>query len=229
MSTMRFAYFAGILAGMFRVLSALLILGPLLAGCATPPRRAGASVQIEAPHGPDWQAIASPADQALIAALDTTWATARAAAKGRTAKRMASEGALLDSRAALDLPAMSPGSYRCRLVRIGGRRGYATYAPDFCYVDGDGKGVSLTKQTGENLPGGWLHVDSDRRLVFLGTFRTPGESAAPPYGGTPARDVAGVVERVGPQRWRLVLTKAQKGALLDIYELVPIAPAMATP
>lgn len=213
---------------MSRLLLSFLLLGSLLAGCATPPRRLVPSVQIEAPHGPEWQSIATPADQALIAALDANWTTARAALKGRAARRMASEGALLDPRAALVLPAMSPGPYRCRLVRIGGRRGYATYAPDFCYVDGNGKGVSLTKQTGDNLPGGWLHADSDRRLVFLGSLRDRGENAAPPYGGTPARDIAGVVERVGPFRWRLVLTKARKGALLDVYELVPFVPVAGT-
>ena len=87
----------------------------------------------------------------------------------------------------------------------------------------------MTKQTGENLPGGWLHADSDRRLVFLGTLREKGETAAPPYGGAPARDIAGVVERVGPFRWRLVLTRAGKGALLDLYELVPVAPVARTP
>ena len=65
--------------------------------------------------------------------------------------------------------------------------------------------------------------------MFLGTFRERGESAASPYGQTPARDVAGVVERIGPFRWRLVLTKSKKGAFFDLYELVPVAPVMATP
>ena len=215
---------------MFRTLAAFSLLGALLTGCATtPPLRPVPSVQIEVPHGPEWQSIATPADQALIAGLDAAWTTARAAVKGRAARRLASEGPLMDPHAALDLPAMSPGPYRCRLVRLGGRRGYETYAPDFCFVDGDGKGVSLTKQTGDNLPGGWLHADSDRRLVFLGSLRERGESAAPPYGGTPARDIAGVVERVGQFRWRLVLTKAGRGALLDVYELVPVVPVAGTP
>ncbi len=196
----------------------------LLAGCAVTPRRPSASVQIDVPHGPEWLSLATAQDQAAIAALGSAWINARAAIKGRAARRMAGEGALLDPDAALDLPALSPGPYRCRLVRLGGRRGFAIYPPDFCYVDGDRGGVSLTKQTGRNLPSGWLHADTQRRLVFLGTSRQPGEPAAPPYGKTPERDVVGVVERVGPLRWRLVLTKAGQGALLDVYELAPAAP-----
>ena len=39
-----------------------------------------------------------------------------------------------------------------------------------------------------------------------------------------SQDVAGVIERVSPFRWRLVLTRAGKGALLDVYELVPVTP-----
>ena len=125
---------------MSRFLSTLVILGPLLAGCATLPRRPVPSVQIEVPHGPEWQSIATPQDQALIAALDATWTAARAAAKAHSARRLASEGSLVEPGTALDLPALTPGAYRCRLVRLGGRRGYATYTPDFCFVDGDARG-----------------------------------------------------------------------------------------
>ncbi len=91
--------------------------------------------------------------------------------------------------------------------------------------------LSFTKQTGQNLPGGWLHPDTPGRLVFLGAVPPPGGKAAPLYGVHPAQDLAGVVERVSPFRWRLVLTRAGRGALLDIYELVPVTPAVpgATP
>ena len=35
------------------------------------------------------------------------------------------------------------------------------------------------------------------------------------------RDVAGVVERIGPQRWRLVLPYPRFESLIDVVELVP--------
>lgn len=218
-----------------RALMILAVGTACLAGCATQPRggSAGKAPAVAAepvPAAPHWTTIATPGDRARLAALGDSWTRARSAVPRRLAGRIAAEGALLDPAAALDLPALSPGSYRCRLVRLGGRAGYASFAPDFCYVDGNGAGLSFTKQTGTTLPGGWLHPDGDRRQVFLGTMRTTPAQIAPPYGTNPARDVAGVVERVGPLRWRLVMTRAGQGAILDLYELVPVPPATpATP
>lgn len=214
---------------MFRALMILAAVAPCVAGCATTRHSAAKRpmVAVETPpERPGWSTIATAEDRARIAALPEHWARARAAVPKRLARRMTEEGALLDPAAALDLPALPPGPYRCRLVRLGGRAGYASFAPDFCYIEGDTNGLSFTKQTGENLPGGWLHPDTDRRQVFLGTFRTGAAKVAPAYGRDPARDIAGVVERVAPFRWRLVLTKAGQGAILDIYELVPVPPAV---
>jgi hypothetical protein len=202
----------------------------VLAGCARPAVRAVAIVEVPpAPTG--WQAIASAQDQQRIGQLSAIWARARGAVPRRLQRRMNAETRLVDPAAALELPAPPPGPYRCRLIRFGGRAGFATFPPDFCYIDGDEKGLSFTKQTGSNLPGGWLYPDTSTRHVFLGSLPTAGAGEAPGYGGDPAQDIAGVVERVSPFRWRLVLTRAGKGALLDVYELVPVTPEVpgATP
>lgn len=201
-----------------------------LAGCAHRPRPV---VTVEAaPQQPTgWRAIASDEDQRRIDALPQAWAHALASVPRRMRAKLAVEGKLVEPGAALELPAPPPGPYRCRLVRFGGRDGYRSFAPDFCYVDGDARGLSFTKQTGSNLPGGWLHGDRGRRQIFLGGMPRPGATGVPRYGDDPAQDVAGVVERVSPFRWRLVLTRAGKGALLDVYELVPVTPEVpgATP
>ncbi len=197
-----------------------------LAGCASvsaPPPAPQPSVTVGSePAG--WDTTAMPADRLRIDALPTIWAKARAGVPRRLAAKLEQEGALVDPAAALEAPALPPGPYHCRLVRFGGRAGFASYAPDFCYVEVDGENIAFTKQTGTNLPVGWLFPDTDRRQVFLGSFKQPGKRSAPAYGKDPMRDVAGVVERVAPFRWRLVLTQAGKGATLDIYELVPVTP-----
>lgn len=196
---------------------ALLILGAC-AGRGPVPAPAGPAAIIEIEPFKEWEQIVTAADQAGIAALPQRWALALAAIPRRSMTRLRAEGALAEPEAALAMPTPPPGPYHCRLVRFGGRSGIATFPPDFCYVETSEGRLSFTKQTGRNLPNGWLHEDTPTRHVLLGTMG-PGR-----YGDVPGRDVAGVVERVSPFRWRLVLTRGGRGALLDVYELVPVTP-----
>lgn len=212
-----------------RLASTWVLLAVLMAGCARPgthghlaPALGGTDA---ATARPGWRETATPADVERIDGLAGRWDRAISTVPARLRARIAAEGPLLEPGAALEAPMLTPGSYRCRLVRLGGRRGMASYAPDFCYIqNSDGK-MSFTKQTGSNLPGGWLFDDGGKRLVFLGTRRPAGTQVAPPYGEEAARDVAGVVERVAPFRWRMVLPRAGDDGGLDIYELVPVVAA----
>lgn len=171
-----------------------------------------------------WRGIATAADQARLDALPQVWARARAAVPRRLVAKLKDEGPLLDPAAALELPALPPGPYRCRLVRFGGRAPIATFKPDFCYITGDAKGVAFTKQDGQTLPGGWLFEDTLTRQVMLGGMRSTPDQQAPGYGKDPTRDVAAVVERIAPFRWRMILARPGRGAILDVYELVPVPP-----
>ncbi len=219
---------------MARIVRVLSVLLPLLAGCSHLATTQTSRVTAAAPApvaGPEWLGIATPADRVLIAALPQSWARATSRAGRRTLAARQAEGAILDPAVALESPALPPGSYYCRLLRFGARATFRTFKPDFCYVEiRDGK-LGFTKQTGSTLPTGWILPDTATRQIFLGTLKgasTPGE--APVYGHS-AADVAGIVERVSPFRWRLTLTRAGAGSLLDLYELVPITPAVpgATP
>ena len=208
----------------------LVMLAPVLCalvGCATggTPRPSAALPTTTANDGQRrWETAVTATDSARLATLGDSWAQARGAVPARLKALLDHEGPLVDPSAALDLPALPPGPYYCRLVRLGGRAGFATFKPDFCIVDGTVHSLSFTKQSGSILPGGWLFPDTDKRQVFLGTFRPARVKVAPAYSTNPAQDVAGVVERVGAFRWRLVLTRAGGGAVLDIYELVPVTP-----
>ncbi|MFM9827453.1 MAG: DUF4893 domain-containing protein [Sphingomonas sp.] len=171
-----------------------------------------------------WRSVATQADQVLVDDLPKRWLRALASVPKTLAAKVKAEGALLDPEAAKVVQALPIGPYRCRLVRLGGSRGFATFRPDFCYVDGDTARRSFTKQDGQILPGGWLYADGDAREVFLGAMRKQPSDLPPPYGESADSDVVGVVERVAPFRWRLILPKAKQGAILDIYELVPVPP-----
>ena len=59
------------------------------------------------------------------------------------------------------------------------------------------------------------------RQVFLGTLVLGDEQRAMQYGRDPDRDVAGFVEKIGPNRWRLVMPYPAFESLTDVLELVP--------
>ena len=42
------------------------------------------------------------------------------------------------------------------------------------------------------------------------------------YSEDPKRDMAGVLERIAPFRWRLVIPWPQSGSKLDVFELKPV-------
>ncbi|MBT2188985.1 DUF4893 domain-containing protein [Sphingobium nicotianae] len=173
-----------------------------------------------------WQAIVTSEDDQRVAHLPATWADALAASK-RYSKQIAREGDLLQPGAARNYPAPPPGSYRCRLVKIGVAQGrepaFQAFPEYFCHVRGDRAGaLFFTKQTGTELPGGWLHEDGERRLVLTGAKQHGVNDAPLVYGSEPNRDLVGVVERIGPFRWRLVLPWRGPREGLDIYELTPV-------
>jgi hypothetical protein len=64
--------------------------------------------------------------------------------------------------------------------------------------------------------------DNDRRKIFLGTLMLGDEARALDYGTDPQRDMAGIVERIGPNRWRIVFPRPAFESIVDVMELVPV-------
>lgn len=200
------------------------VLLALLPGCsATKGERPKPQVTVESVA--EWRTQASDPDIERISRLPAAWTEALAAArKGGFARKLAAEGPLLDPGAAQPRAVPAPGAYLCRLVRLGAtaRRApaFSTAKPGFCHVTADGERLSFTREAGSGRPAGYLYEAEDgRRMIFLGTA-AEGNAAPLGYGENPARDLVGVVERVGPFRWRLVLPSPGP-SLLDVYDLVP--------
>lgn len=188
----------------------------------TPAPRVRPSAVVEVTPATGWRAIASAEDAATIDALPAAWGRLRTL-PARTQRLVTAEGALLDPAVAQDFPALPPGSYVCRAVRIEGER-LLRFPDQFCFVRGEGGGrMSFNKQTGTDLPNGWLIADGDKRYVFLGAQqRAPGANDRG-YGDDRAADRVGVVERIGAFRWRLVMPR-EAGRELWVYELTPVPP-----
>ena len=201
------------------------LLVPLLAGCAAmktpaPPLPAAQVEIIEDPIPIAWKEVATGEDQDRLARVEDAWRQGLvAAARFRTA--VGGEGPLLDPKVALPRAAPSPGPYRCRIIKLGGRAGFAAFKPFDCFVEAEGELLTMVKGSGTQRPAGRLWTESDARLIFLGALSVGG-APPPPYAEHSASDVAGVLERVDAFRWRLAVPWPRDGGVvLDIYELVP--------
>ena len=204
----------------------------LLAGCETKPKLppgARPVVEVEPPLKSNaWKQLATQADEDRLARIDSAWQQALTEAGKSFGAEIRKEGDLLKPRAALPRPAPTPGSYNCRLIKLGQSspktRAYEGFKPFFCYVEVEGDLLTIVKQTGSQRPAGRLWEDDDpNRLIFLGSLALANEDQPLAYGDDPKRDMAGVLDRIGPFRWRLVIPWPQSSSKLDVFELTPVA------
>jgi len=210
---------------------AALVALALLAGCATKPRLPGGmhpSVEVGAPLKSEaWKAVATAADQDRIARLGLAWQEALAEAKKTDETEIRKEGKLLLPRSALPRPAPTPGSYNCRMIALGKAtpkgKSFESFKPFFCYVEIEGDQLTIVKQTGSQRPAGRLWEDDDpNRMIFLGSLALADEDQPLAYGDDPKRNMAGVFERIGAFRWRLVIPWPQSDSKLEVFELTPV-------
>lgn len=172
--------------------------------------------------GQAWRDAATAQDAALIERTREAIGGAVGRAGPRRLAALGRPSELFEPDAGLDHPELPPGSYDCRIVRIEASGTTRAFPPQFCFVGGEpDKRQSFGKQTGSDLPQGWLFRDSDRRLVFLGALQRRPGSATIAYGETPERNLVGVAERIGPFRWRITLPR-DGGSALWLYELTPV-------
>lgn len=200
-------------------------LGVALSACRTVPAMPPSAADAPDTTG-SWRATATDQDQERIRGWYKSWqaALADARAKGQGAD-IDREGVLLQPMAALPNPHLPAGDYRCRTVKIGARGrgglGYIGYGWFRCRVAPEQGLSSLTKLSGSQRPVGLIFPDNLKRQIFLGTLELGDEKMAVNYGSDRMRDMAGLVERIGDNRWRLVLPAPTYESLLDVIELVP--------
>ena len=204
----------------------------LATGCATKPKLPPGvhpTVEVGPPLKSEaWMHVATPADQDRIARLGLAWQEALDDAKKSNAGEVRKEGNLLLPRSSLPRPDPTPGSYNCRLIKLGKGtpkgKAFESFKPFFCYVEVDEDGLlTIVKQTGSQRPAGRLWEDDDpNRLVFLGSLALGNEDQPLAYSDDPKRDMAGVLERIAPFKWRLVIPWPQSTSKLDVFELTPV-------
>jgi hypothetical protein len=186
-----------------------------------------------APHSPmiamattNWREIASEADRQRLRDWRTAFTGALGAAtRAGHAADIAREGVLLDPDAAIG-GAIPNGTYRCRVIKLGakepGMLDWVSYPPFTCRVSQARPLQKLTKLTGSQRPVGLIFPNDQVRQVFLGSLVLGDETRAMQYGEDETRNVAGYVERLGQNRWRLVMPRPHFESQLDVMELVPL-------
>jgi Domain of unknown function (DUF4893) len=174
-----------------------------------------------------WKEVATDADKERLRDWRSDFVKALAAArKAGHGADIAREGALLDPDAAVANPTMPNGLFRCRVIKLGakeqGNLDFVSYPSFTCRTRADRGLQRLGKLGGSQRYVGLIFPESQTRNVFLGTLVLADERRALQYGQDETRDIAGYVERIGPQRWRLVMPKPNFESQLDVMELVPL-------
>ena len=202
-----------------------------LSACATKPQLPpGVHPSVEVgppPKSTVWKGVATAEDKDRLSRLDGAWQEALDDARKSNLADIRREGKLLQPHAALPRPDPTPGSYNCRLMKLGKAtpksKAFETFKPFFCYVQVEGDQLTIVKQTGSQRPSGRLWQDDDpTRLIFLGSLALGDETAPLAYGDDPKRNMAGVLERIAPFKWRLVIPWPQSTSKLDVFELTPV-------
>jgi hypothetical protein len=174
----------------------------------------------------DWHQVATESDRKRLREWRKSFADALAAVRtsGHSAES-AREGTLLDPDAALGGGPIPNGQYSCRVIKLGaksqGMLDYVSYPPFVCRIEQERDLQGFAKLTGSQRQVGLIFPGDAMRQIFLGTLVLGDEREARQYGQDETRDVAGYVERIGPNRWRLVLPAPAFESQLDVIELVP--------
>lgn len=195
----------------------------LTAGCGNADDPVPASTPVVA----EWRRVATAADRDRIAGWYGSWteALAKARASGH-ADAIEARGRLLDPDAGLQDPALPEGDYACAVTKLGARGSgmldYIEYPAFRCRVSRAGGRLLFEKVGGSQRPSGRLYPDQRARMILLGTMMLGDEAMPMAYGADPDRDVAGIVERIGPERWRIVFPAPRWESLLDVVSLEPI-------
>lgn len=202
------------------VLAASLLL--CLSACTTVEQPSG----MIAERTRDWRAVATASDRVRLREWRTAFVDGlRAARSAGHSAEIANEGALLQPDAALGGGPIPNGAYKCRVIKVGAKSAglldYIAYPPFDCRIQQERDLQGFAKLSGSQRQVGLLFPGDQLRQVFLGTLVLGDESRAMQYGRDTERDVAGFVERIGANRWRLIMPRPHFESQIDVMELVP--------
>ena len=176
----------------------------------------------------NWRAVATLDDRERLREWRRTFVSALQAARAAGhGQQVAAEGALLKPDAALPAGPIPNGMYRCRVIKLGakseGLLDYVAYPQFSCRIRQERDLQGFAKLSGSQRHVGVIFPGDALRQVFLGTLILGDEARAMQYGRDRQRNLAGWVERIGPNRWRMIMPRPHFESQLDVMELVPVS------
>ena len=173
-----------------------------------------------------WQEVATPDDRVRLRDWRTAFTRAIEQAKaGGNAADVEREGLLLEPDAAVG-GTIPNGDYRCRVIKVGakseGMLNFVAYPEFRCRVSQQGPVQHFDKLTGSQRPHGTIYPADQLRQIMLGTMVLGDETRAYQYGRDVDRDLAAWVEKIGDNRWRIIMPYPRFESTLDVMELVPV-------
>ena len=171
-----------------------------LAACATTPR----------PTVTDWRVVATDNDRERLRDWRTAFVKALDQARAAVIRPKSSTKARCWSPTPHSARYLFPtAAINARVIKVGakskGMLDYIAYPAFDCRISQQGELQSFYKLTGSQRHTGLLYSADPMRQAFLGTLVLGDENRALQYGRDQERDLAGWVERVGDNRWRLIL------------------------
>jgi len=176
----------------------------------------------------NWHDIVTSNDRSRLRGWRKSFVEAlEAARKSGHSAEIAREGSLLEPDAALGGGPIPNGMYRCRVIKLGAKNtgllDYVAYGAFTCRIRQSGQVQDFRKLSGSQRLVGVIFSNDAIRQVLLASLVLGDEQRAVQYGQDQTRDVAAYVERIGPNRWRLVMPEPHFESRLDVMELVPLA------
>ncbi len=183
---------------------------------------------LKRPKSADWKLAVVSTDLARIRNWRKSFVAGLAQAKSYgNGASIAREGALLDPDSGRDSAAPPTGSYQCRVIKLG-KNGvhmlpYIAYPSRPCVIQDEGgvSSFSFRSGNGAQRPNGLIFSGDDRKRVFLGTMMLSDERRVIDYGRDQTRNMAGLIDRIGDNRWRLILPYPNFESLIDVIEIAP--------
>jgi len=201
-------------------------IAPLWAAIAILMAACGAQDAAPAAGIPRWQGLVTQSDKKRLREWRAAWIKGLTKARASHASDVAKEGSLLDPDAALTWQDPPLGRYRCRTIKIGSQSentylDFVAYPPFECRLRSENDVLYFAKSGGSQRPIGRILPYGPNRMVFLGTLQLGDETNVMDYGRDDERDMAGILERIGENKWRIALPYPHFESTIDVIELIP--------